>query len=97
MAKKSKAKTMTFRQRLRADAELKLDKMMSSMGTAGIRVCEEHNSEIDHTLLMQLASQPVQGKTLRSKLIGELANEAEAAVEKIYNNQQGLDLGDDNG
>jgi hypothetical protein len=64
---------LTFRQRLRKDAEAKLDAMITTMGAA-----------------MQLASQPVHGKTLRHDLVTKLANEAEAALEAIYNNQMDL-------
>jgi hypothetical protein len=81
---------MTLRQRLRADAEKKLDAMVQTMNAAGVRVCEEHDSDIDPALLMQLASQPQQGKTLRSDLITRLANEKERALERLYNNQMDL-------
>jgi hypothetical protein len=81
---------LTFRQRLRKDAEAKLDAMITTMGAAGVRVVEEHDSGIDPALLMQLASQPVHGKTLRHDLVTKLANEAEAALEAIYNNQMDL-------
>jgi len=92
---KSKAKKMTFRQRLRDGAEKKLNMMVSTMQSAATRVIEEHDSGIDAFLLMQLASQPEQGKTLRHDLVTKLSNEAEAELEKIWNDQQALDLGDD--
>jgi hypothetical protein len=86
---------LTFRQRLRKDAEAKLDAMITTMGAAGVRVVEEHDSGIDPALLMQLASQPVQGKTLRHELVTKLANEKEDELEKLYNDQAKLDLGGD--
>ena len=91
----AKAKKLTLRQRLRQDAEKKLHLMVLAMEGAAERVIEEHNSHIDTLRLMQLASQPNQGKTLRSDLITVLANEAEAEIEALYNKQQGLPLGDD--
>lgn len=86
----TKKKQVTLRQRLRLDAEKKLDVLINSMLHAGERVVEEHDTGIDPALLMQLASQPQHGKTLRNDLITKLANEKEAALEKLYNSQ--LDL-----
>lgn len=87
---KKNEKALTLRQRLRLDAEKKLDAMVSNMGAAAVRVCEEHESEIDPALLMQLASQPTKGKTLRHTLITKLTNEKELVLEKLYNNQMDL-------
>lgn len=78
---------VTLRQRLRADAEKKLDAMLASMKAAGGRVCDEHGMDINPALLMQLASQPTQGKTLRHDLVTAIANEKERALEKLYNDQ----------
>ena len=83
-------KKQSLRQRLRADAEKKLDRMVLAMQGVGERVCEEHESDMDPMLLMQLASQPTQGKTLRHDLITVLANEKERALEKLYNSQMDL-------
>lgn len=87
-----KGKKMTLRQRLRDDSEKKLDLMLKTMWAAGVRVCEEHESGVDAALLMQLASQPKQGKTLRNTLITQLANEAEEVLEALYNKQLDIDL-----
>lgn len=78
---------VTLRQRLRADAEKKLDAMLATMKAAGERVCDEHGMDINPALLMQLASQPTQGKTLRHDLVTAIANEKERALEKLYNDQ----------
>lgn len=86
----SKKKSLTLRQRLRLDAEKKLDRMVLAMQGAAVRVQEEHDSKIDPALLMQLASQPTQGKTLRHDLITVLTNEKETALEKLYNKQMDL-------
>jgi hypothetical protein len=94
--KKSKVKVITFRQRLRAQSEERLDKMLSVMGTAAQRVCEETNTEINPYDLMRLACNR-QTKGLRYKLTSELSNEVENELEAIYNKQQALALGEDNG
>lgn len=91
---KAKAKKMTFRQRLREKAEKKLHLIVLAMEGAAERVTEEYGTNIDAGLLMQLASQPTKGKTLRHDLVTRLANEMEAELEAIFNNQQKLDLGD---
>lgn len=95
MAKKSKAKIRpTFRQRLRIEAEERLDNMIVLMSTAGMRVCEEADTGIDQHDLMRLTCNR-QTKSLRSKLVSELANEKEAAIENLYNNQVPMPLGAD--
>lgn len=91
----AKAKKLTLRQRLRQDAEKKLDGMIEQASEKVATVTE--GTSVDFYLLMQLASQPGQGKTLRDNLITKLANDKEAELEEIYNRQQGLPLGDDGG
>jgi hypothetical protein len=86
----SKKKGLTLRQRLREGAEKKLHLMVLAMEGAANSVLEKHESNIDPLLLMQLASQPNGGKTLRHDLVTALANEAEEELERLYNNQ--LDL-----
>ena len=83
-------KKLTLRQRMRDAAEKKLDRLVDAMRAAGKHVCDEDKVGLDPSLVMQLASQPEQGKTLRHQLITELANEAEAELEKIYNDQLNL-------
>lgn len=93
MAKKNQqVKRLTLRQRLRQDAEKRLDELLRAMQSAAIRVCEEGTTEVDPALLMQLASQPQHGKTLRNTLVTQLANEAEELLERLYNNQMGLPI-----
>ena len=87
---KKKEKALTLRQRLRLDAEKKLHLMVLAMEGAAERVLEEHDSHIDKMMLLQLTSQPNHGKTLRHDLVTQLTNEAEAELERIYNEQ--LDL-----
>lgn len=88
--KTAKGNGMTLRQRLRADAEKKLETLHRAMRVAGKTVCEDHATNIDPALLMQLASNPEHSKTLRYTLITQLANEKEAALEKLYNNQMDM-------
>ena len=88
MAKK--AKKLTFRQRLRADAAQKLDGLCEQ---AQERVTElVAGTSLDPALLMQLASSPGHTKTLRENLITRLANDKEAELEALYNRQQDLEL-----
>lgn len=86
-----KAKKMTFRQRLRAQSEDRLKEMVK---TVQILVVESVKpvSEINPYDVMRLACGK-QTKSLRNRLIGELANEHEAELEKIYNKQQDLSFG----
>lgn len=93
---KAKAKAMTFRQRLRAQSEDRLDKICKAMYGAAVRVCEEADTEINPTDVMRLVCNR-QTKGIRYKLTSELSNEVENELEKIYNKQQGMDLGEDNG
>jgi len=44
-------------------------------------------TSVDAGLLMQLASQPQRSKTLHHQLVTKLANDAEAELEKLYNQQ----------
>jgi hypothetical protein len=85
---------MTLRQRLRSDAN---DKLLAVGKTAyaGVeRALEEHSTNIDAKDLMKFMS-GTQVASLQDKLITQLANEAEAEIEAIYNRQQGLNLGED--
>ena len=94
MAKKSKK--LTLRQRLRADAEKKLDGMVEQACERVAGVTE--GTSVDFFRLMQLASQPQHSKTLKHDLVTALANDAEDELERIYNDQQKLALEDtDNG
>jgi len=96
MAKTKKPKQLSFRQRLRAQSAERLDKIESTMRGAAIRVCEESDTKINPAHVMRLMTGGMT-KTLREQLITELSNETENALEEIYNNQQKLALGDDNG
>lgn len=92
--KKAKKKTKpTLRQRLRHDAGVKLSEIERLAGSAMTRVCEESNTKVGAYDLMRLFS-GTQTKSLRDKLIGQLADEAETELENIYNNQRLLDLGE---
>lgn len=89
------AKKTTLRQRLRHDANEKLLEIGKTAFAGVERALEEHDTDISATELMRFLS-GTQVSTLQEKLITDLANEAEAELEEIYNRQQGLDLGDKN-
>lgn len=94
--KKTKSKPMTLRQRLRADAEKKLGELEVAAKDAVYAVLNARKTRMLAGDLMHLISVR-QNKTLRESLITELSNEKEAELEELYNKQQGLDLGDENG
>jgi len=94
MTKKTKAKLMTFRQRLREQAGYKLNSMLNAVQLLAAEAVKAEDSEINPADVMRLASS-AQTKSLRWRLITELANEKVAELERIYNNQIALDLGDE--
>jgi hypothetical protein len=89
MAKKNKAPALSFRQRLRADAAKELDELKRKFE----EVCEAEliaaDTGISKYEIFRLLSGG-QTKTLEEKLITELANEKEQALENIYNSQMEL-------
>ena len=91
MTKKAKAKPMTFRRRLRADAEKKLDSMLNTVWILACEAVKADGSATKPADLMRLLSSG-QTKSLRNRLVTKLANEKVAELERIYNNQQELPL-----
>lgn len=89
MAKKKKVKAMTLRQRLRAKAQEKLESLQEDVIDAVGSACDSHNTKINPYDMMRLISGGMT-KTLRERLITELANETEAELEALYNKQLGL-------
>ncbi|KPK74266.1 MAG: hypothetical protein AMJ84_00325 [Acidithiobacillales bacterium SM23_46] len=87
---------MTFRQRLRADCADRLEKICEAVRLNAINAVQASDSAINPYDVMRLITGG-QTKTLRERLITELANEIEAELEQIYNRQIGLDLEDGNG
>lgn len=87
-------KRLTLRQRLRADAEEKLDGLIKAAGDAVDEILAGTN--LAAWDLMHLASSK-QNKTLRAHMVTELANQKEAELERLYNNQQDLDLEEKDG
>ncbi len=77
-------KKLTLRQRLRADGEKQLDALLTKATKAVDDVLE--GTPLVAADLMHLAS-ATKNKTLRSRMVGALANAAEAELERIYNNQ----------
>ncbi len=87
MAKKTKAKKISFRQRLRNKSEETLDTIIKAAYDAVDKAKGGHHiSTVD---IMRLCSGG-QTKTLRENLITQLANETEAELEAIYNRQMNL-------
>jgi len=96
MAKKNKAPKLSFRQRLRNDAATQLGEIKRKFEEVTEAELVAADTGLNKYDIFRLLSGGMT-KTLEERLITELANEKEAALEHIYNNQQGLDLGDDNG
>lgn len=85
----SKAKGLTFRQRLRAQSADRLEEIQMAVAKAADSAMEDADTDINVHDVMRLLCAG-QTKTLREQLITELSNEAEAELEKIYNRQIGL-------
>jgi hypothetical protein len=90
--KKMTLKKLTLRQRLRNDAEAQLDKLVAQAGDAVDQILA--GTSLTAWDLMHLASSN-QNKSLRAHMVTQLANEKEAELERLYNKQQDLDLGED--
>lgn len=89
-----KAKTLTFRQRLRVDATGELSTLIDAITAASKKIVKDKNiSAMD---LMKLASSPT-AKTLCNDLITQLANGREREIEKFYNKQMDLLAEDSDG
>ncbi len=84
---------LSFRQQLRSDSEKQLDGLVEQAIEAGDRITK--GTSVDTGRLLQLASQPNQGKTLRHDLVTVLANDKEAELQKLYNDQLALPGVDD--
>jgi len=91
--KKNPIKKMTLRQQLRAQAEEKLKGLREQMNEAAVRVVDGVDIKPSDLMRLCLGGQT---KTVHEHLITELANQAEAELLNLWNNQQALDLGDDN-
>ena len=91
VTKKTKVKVTSFRQRLRGQAGERLAKMiMSCIAMVTDEVAKQ--TKINPYDVMRLACGG-QTKTLRTRLITELANETYLELERLYyNNQQKLPL-----
>lgn len=83
----AKAKKETLRQQMRAQAEIELD----LIATRVIKAVCEVAPDIAPLDIMKLCSSN-QTTTLRAKLVGEIANRAEAELLELWNDQQNLDL-----
>ena len=96
MTKKTKAKKITFRQRLRTQSDVRLSEMIVAMRHAGKNICKESKTEINPYDVMRLACGG-QTKSLRYRVVTDLANESEAELEVLYNRQMDLLKADSDG
>lgn len=89
---KAKAKELTLRQQMRQSSESELEKILDHASNALVDSVREHsNDALDHGDIAKLLSGG-QTKTLRDKLVGQLAKAAEKDLVLLWNNQQKLDL-----
>lgn len=80
-------KKATLRQRLRKGATEKLDEMQVAVTEAARGICE--GTSVDPYDLLKLGGARSAGsRTLHHDLVTALANDAEAELEAIYNNQR---------
>lgn len=86
---KAKAKEPTLRQQMRKSAESRLTVLMDQVRDAVANVLEDTTLDMDDVMAMCCKTQT---GTLRDKLVGRLADEAERDIVKLWNNQQALDL-----
>lgn len=89
MAKKTKAKKLSFRQRLRNDAAEQLYALKLKFEEACESVVIAENTGIEKRDVFKLLAGG-QTKTLEEAVITELANEKEDALERMYNSQMDL-------
>ena len=91
MTAKKEKKALTLRQQLRAAAELHLDALVADGKAAIDKVSMPHT--IGGASLAKLIAGGEQ-KTHRQMLVTHLANNAEASLVKLWNDQQSLDIGE---
>jgi len=82
----TKKNTPTLRQQLRTEADVTLSGLMVDMIAAADKVAGE--SGVDAHDLMRIAAGGASTKTLREKLIGDLANQVERELLKIFTDRQ---------
>lgn len=86
-------KAMTLRQRLRADANVKLGEIEQLVADAVGKAVGKAGVELNPYDVMRLCLGG-RTKSIRDKLVRELANQAEAELQRIYNDQMNLLPGD---
>lgn len=87
---KKKTSTKTLRQQIREKAELRLDGLIEQVRDAVAKVLEDTTLDMDHVMGMCCKTQT---STLREQLVTRLANEAEADLMKLWNDQTNLSFG----
>lgn len=86
-----KERTLTLRQRLRLDAEKKLDRILHDLELAADQILDRAKTGLVTWDLLHLAGSK-QNKSLRAHMVTKLANEAELELERLYNNQAEMNL-----
>jgi len=89
MAKKTKAKKISFRQRLRNQSAERLDDILQAVVIVVDTQLLSAGAKISSKDVMRLICGS-QTKTLREDLITQLSNETEAELESIFNRQMEL-------
>lgn len=97
MATKKKARKTTFRSRIRQQATTRLDRLLSDAHNAIEGVIKDTNAPVTVETLARILSSS-DTKTIRVRVITDMADQYEAELEALYNKQQEkLDLGDAGG
>lgn len=93
MAGKKKARKTTFRQRIRDQADTRLNRLLATAHNALKVAIGDDNAPISIELLARILSSS-DTKTLRTRVITDMADQYEKELEALYNKQQEkLDLG----
>ena len=86
---KRKVRKSTFRQSLRATAELRLEKLTKEVKQGAYNVCLYQGVNAVDVMRLICNSQT---KSLRHRVLNELVNDMESELEKIWNDQQVVPL-----
>lgn len=97
MATKKKARKTTFRQRIRDQANTRLERLLSAAYNALDGVINDENAPTSVELISRILSSK-ETKSLRVRLVTDMADQYERELEALHDKQQTkLDLGDAGG
>ena len=94
--KKPTEPPLTLRQRMRIDAEKRLDKLLAAVEKKVESAIAAENAQVPLRDIMRVLSSQ-ESKTLRVKLVTQITDQMERELEQLYNQQLGLPIGDDGG